>query len=169
MQKGSHASIQGKSHAPLNARPPVFNLFFFIWIFFTFTMEASIFLYVCVRLLSSLADKPGLWQPKKRRWRHFLACSWGGINRRRRGGDLDPSTQCRQRTGEGAEREASTFACLCQVPPQLSGPKAWNRQIKLSWRGNDSAPNQIYLRIPLRKIDVLSHAKDFNSLCRKHR
>ena len=40
-----------------------------------------------------------------------------------------------------------------------------NGEIKQFWRGSDSVPNQIYLRSPMRKIDVLSAAVDFNSLC----
>lgn len=51
------------------------------------------------------------------------------------------------------------------VPSELSAAEAWNGQIKQSWRGNDSAPNQIYVRRPQREIDVLSDAEDFNSLC----
>lgn len=52
-----------------------------------------------------------------------------------------------------------------RVPSELSAAEAWNGQIKQSWRGNDSAPNQIYVRSPQREIDVLSDAEDFNSLC----
>lgn len=51
------------------------------------------------------------------------------------------------------------------VPSELSAAEAWSGQIKQSWRGNDSAPNQIYVRSPQREIDVLSDAEDFNSLC----
>lgn len=51
------------------------------------------------------------------------------------------------------------------VPSELSAAEAWDGQIKQSWRGNDSAPNQIYVRRPQREIDVLSDAEDFNSLC----
>lgn len=47
----------------------------------------------------------------------------------------------------------------------LFGAEAWNEQIKQFKRGNDCVHNQIYLRSPLRKIDVLSVAEDFNSLC----
>jgi len=50
------------------------------------------------------------------------------------------------------------------VPSELSAAEAWNGQIKQSWRGNDSAPNQIYVRKPQREIDVLSDTEDFNSL-----
>lgn len=52
-----------------------------------------------------------------------------------------------------------------RVPSELSAAEAWNGQIKQSWRGNDSAPNQIYVRSPQREIDVLSDTEDFNSLC----
>lgn len=51
------------------------------------------------------------------------------------------------------------------VPSELSAAEAWSGQIKQSWRGNDSAPNQIYVRSPQREIDVLSDVEDFNSLC----
>ena len=54
---------------------------------------------------------------------------------------------------------------MCQALSELSGAEAWNEQIKQFYRGNDSVRNQIYLRSPLRKIDVLSVAVDFNSLC----
>lgn len=58
--------------------------------------------------------------------------------------------------------------CVCErecVFSQLSAAEAWRGEIKQSWRGNHSAPNQIYLRVPLRRIDVLSLAEDFHPLC----
>lgn len=39
---------------------------------------------------------------------------------------------------------------------ESSGTEAGNEQIKQFWKGNDSVHNQIYLRSPLSKIDVLS-------------
>lgn len=64
---------------------------------------------------------------------------------------------------EREERRAGPVPILRQTLCQLSGAKGCDEQIKQFWRGNCSAPNQIYLRSPLRRTDVLS-AKDFNSL-----
>lgn len=61
------------------------------------------------------------------------------------------------------ERRAGPVPIFRQTLCQLSGAKGCDEQIKQFWRGNCSAPNQIYLRSPLRRTDVLS-AKDFNSL-----
>lgn len=72
--------------------------------------------------------------------------------------------------------ERCVCVCVCEkgrverererVFSQLSAAEAWRGEIKQSWRGNHSAPNQIYLRVPLRRIDVLSVAEDFHPLHR---
>lgn len=91
---------------------------------------------------------------------------------------LSPAKQRRTRADGGVWPNSSVI-CIGAASPwraqninlwlrvwwELSPAEARSGPIKQSWRGNDSAPNQIYSRSPRREIDVLSQTEDFNSLC----